>query len=87
MIQEMGTIKEQIRQFVLEDLAQRKGVTHFEDEESLIRNGVVDSLGIFRIVAFLENTFRIRIGDEEITHDKFGSLLAIERFVISHLEE
>ncbi len=77
--------KEQIREFILQNLAQGKGVTQLSDDDSLMQNGVVDSLGIFRLVAFLENTFRLRISDEEITHDNFQSVDAIEQFVNAHL--
>lgn len=84
MPHEPGT-REQIREFILQNLAQGKGVTQLTDDESLMQNGVVDSLGIFRLVAFLEDTFRLRISDEEITHDNFQSIDAIEQFVNAHL--
>ena len=38
-------------------------------------------MGIFRLVAFLEETFNVRVGDEEITHDNLESIDAIERLV------
>jgi acyl carrier protein len=78
-------IKERIRQFVLEDLAYRKGITDFTDDESLIQEGVVDSLGIFRIVSFVEENFRIRVRDDEINAENFQTIGDMERFVISHL--
>lgn len=79
-------IKEEIREYVLEDLAQRKGITDFADDEVLIP-GVVDSLGIFRLVSFFEDRFRIRIADEEITAENFLSIVAMENFVLSHTEK
>lgn len=82
MTEQLGSIKEQIRQFVLET-AQRKGVTELADDESLTESGVIDSLAIFRLVAFLEDTFSVRIADEEILHENFQSIEGIERFVIA----
>jgi len=76
-------IREEIRRFVLEDLARRKGITDFADDELLVP-GVVDSLGIFRLVSFFEEHFRIRIADEEITAENFQSITVMERFVVSH---
>jgi acyl carrier protein len=84
MTQETAAMKEQIRQFVLESLAKSKGVNSLGDAESLVENGVLDSLGIFRLVAFLEDAFRVRIADEEITHENFQSIDAIEQFVLAH---
>ena len=70
-----------IREFVLDRLAPTSGRTHINDEDDLIDSGVIDSLGIFQLVAFLEERFGIAIGDEEITPENFGSIVAIERLV------
>ncbi len=80
---QLASARAQIREFVLEHLAPGRGVTNLADEESLVRNGVVDSLGLFRLVAFLEDTFRVRIADEEISYENFQSIDGIERFVIA----
>jgi acyl carrier protein len=80
----MEEIKDKVREFVL-DAAQRKGLDNVTDEESLTENGVIDSLGIFRLVSFLEDNFGIRIADEEIVNDNFRSVVAIESFVADKL--
>jgi acyl carrier protein len=77
------TVKDQVRQFVNEELAAAKGIRSVGDDESLIENGVVDSLGIFRLVTFLEENFRVKIGDEEISADNLQSVNMIEQFVLS----
>jgi len=82
----MEEIKEKVREFVL-DAAQRKGLESVTDDESLTENGVIDSLAIFRLVSFLEDNFEIRIADEEIVSDNFGSITAIEGFVAAKLSK
>ena len=77
------TAKDQIRQFVREELASAKGITLVSDDQSLIENGVVDSLGIFRLVTFLEETFGVKIGDEEISAENLQSVDIIEQLVLS----
>jgi acyl carrier protein len=72
-----------IRDFVLDRLAPASGRSDIADDDDLIDSGVIDSLGIFQLVAFLEETFGIAIGDEEITPENFGSVAAIERLVAS----
>jgi acyl carrier protein len=83
-MEQTGTTKEQIRQFILES-AQRKGVAALGDDESLSQNGVMDSLVIFRLVSFLEDTFNIRVADEEIVDENFQTISGIEKFVESKL--
>lgn len=78
------SIKDQIRHWVVET-AERKGVEFTSDDESLTANGVIDSLAIFRLVSFLEETFQLRVADEEIVNDNFKSVNDIERFVTSKM--
>jgi len=80
------TAKDQIRQFVT-DIAQRKGLDVVTDDESLTSNGVIDSLGIFKLVSFLEDTFRLKVADDEITNENFESINEIDRFVVTRLEK
>ena len=70
-----------IREFVIDRLAPTSGLADVRDEDDLIDSGVIDSLGIYQLVAFLEERFGIAIGDEEITPENFGSVMAIERLV------
>ena len=77
------TIKDQVRQFIREELAAAKGIATFTDSESLTDNGIIDSLGIFRLVTFLEENFGVRVGDEEISADNLQSVDKIEALVIT----
>ena len=81
---ESGQVKDRIREYVLEEFAKTKGIMQITDQEILTKNGVIDSMGIFRLVSFLEDEFNVRVGDEEITHDNLESIDAIERLVIAN---
>jgi acyl carrier protein len=76
--------KARIREFVMEE-AQGKGITSVGDQDSLTETGIVDSLGIFRLVSFLEDNFGVRIGDEEIVNENFQTISDIEQFVAAKL--
>jgi acyl carrier protein len=80
---EAAEVKQQIRDYVVEEFAKSKGINQVSDDEVLTKNGIIDSMGIFRLVAFLEETFNVRIGDEEITHDNLESIDAIEKLVLA----
>jgi len=81
----MDDIRSKVREFVVE-AAQRQGLGTVTDEESLTEKGVIDSLAIFRLVSFLEDSFGIRIADEEIVNESFQSVNAIENFVATKLK-
>ena len=77
------TIKDQVRQFIREELASAKGITTFSDDESLMENGIIDSLGVFRLVTFMEENLGVRVGDEEISAENLESVNKIEQLVLS----
>jgi acyl carrier protein len=70
-----------IREFVVERLAPASGRTQLAGDEDLIDSGVLDSLGVFQLVAFLEERYGIGIADTDITPENFGTLDRIERLV------
>jgi acyl carrier protein len=78
-----SSLKDQIREFIMENLAHAKGIASFTDDESLMESGVIDSLGIFRLVSFLEEELRVRVGDEEINAETLKSVNSIEQLVLS----
>ena len=50
-------------------------------EDSLIDSGIVNSMGLIRIVNFIEQQTGIRIPDTMITPDNFETIGAIEQTV------
>jgi acyl carrier protein len=81
-IDQSASVRDQIREFV-QDLANAKGISSFTDQDALLDSGILDSLSIFRLVAFLEETFRVKIGDQEITNENLKSVEIIEELVLS----
>jgi len=43
-------------------------------DKSLVELGYIDSFGIVDLVTYLENKWKIKIENEEITKDQFGSI-------------
>lgn len=52
-----------------------------DDGTSLLDSGVIDSLGVLDIVSFLEESFGVKVEDEELTPQNFESVGALARFV------
>lgn len=77
-------VKEKVRAFVLEYAAGR-GLTEVKDDEPLLTNNVIDSVGAFRMIAFLEETFPLTIEDTDMVPENFQTLNNVERFVAGKL--
>jgi acyl carrier protein len=69
--------RENIRNFIKKNLAKKPEHLEIGDQENIIGNGMVDSLGLIKIVNYLEESFSIRLKDEDITPDNFESIESI----------
>jgi acyl carrier protein len=73
-----------IRSFILDSfpLARKRGI---RDVDPLLGNGIIDSLGILEVVAFVEQEFGITVADEDLVPESFESIASITRFVSDKL--
>ena len=69
-----------IREFVLRQfpLAKKRQI---QDNEHLLENGIVDSLGVLDVVTFLEEKFHIKVLDEDLVPENFKDIETLTRFV------
>ena len=51
------------------------------EDKSLVQLGYLDSFGLIELIEFIENKFKIKINDSEITPEVFGSLGKISNLV------
>lgn len=74
------SIGARVREFILRQfpLARKRSI---QDEDPLLGNGVLDSLGVLEVVAFVETEFGIQVADEELVPESFQSIASITRFV------
>ena len=66
---------------MLESLARREGIMNFADGDSLLENGVITSIGIYRLVMFFEENFHIHVPDDDLVPDHFRTITHMGRYV------
>jgi acyl carrier protein len=75
-----------IREFINTELLYRED-QRIDPTVDLIESGVIDSMALLRLTAFLEEHYGIEIPDEDIVADNFRSLGSMEAFVASHMKK
>ncbi|MCP4416120.1 MAG: acyl carrier protein [Chloroflexi bacterium] len=76
----MMSVKEQIRAFIAENFLFNPVTPgngdgfDLSDDASFLDEGVVDSTGTLELVMFVEDTFGIVVGDNEIEPENFDSV-------------
>jgi acyl carrier protein len=81
----MSAISELIRDNIIATRPPEKHGVDFSDTSSLVDSGILDSVGVFTLVAFLEQHFGIQIRDEELVWKNFESVAAIAQLMESKL--
>jgi acyl carrier protein len=64
-------------------LYMRPGFT-LGDQDRLLERGVIDSMGVMELLAFLRTEFGVVVADEDITESNLGTLADISRYVVMH---
>ena len=69
------------RDWVREHFLYMRPEWRLEIDDQLLRNGVIDSIGVVELVAWLTDAFAITVDEAEYTEHNLGSLGAIAAFV------
>ena len=75
------TILQDIEKFLLTEIAGDLGKQSLDPDEDLLEQRIIDSMGILKLVVFLEETHGIKVMDEDVVPENFQSLNSIVRFV------
>ncbi len=65
-------MKEKIKNFIIENFL--FGERGLEDDEFLFESGIIDSLGLIKLLAFIDETFKVSIEMSEIDIENFKTL-------------
>jgi len=75
---EQANIKEIVREFISSSI----NFANWKDDENLFETGLVNSLFAVQLMTFIEKTFAIEVGPEDLDIENFKSLNAMTVFVL-----
>ena len=70
-----------LRGFIVNELHWKGNREQLTPDYQLIENHVLDSLGLFTLVAFVEEQFGVEVRDEELVPENFGTIGAITKLI------
>ena len=76
-------INAQIRDFIAHSLLFSDNGFGYDDNDSFLQEGIVDSVGVMDLVSFVEETFAVTVDDHEIIPDNFDSVNKLAHYVRS----
>ncbi len=75
------SIKQKVRQFILSNYLFTDDDAMLPDTESLMQSGAMDSTGILELIMFIEETFGIKVADEEMIPANLDSVQNVVAFI------
>ena len=73
--------KNALMQYVQNEFVRKRGGNIKEDED-LLSSGLIDSLGILKLVSFMEEEFAMEIPSEDVVYENFHSIESISRYLM-----
>lgn len=79
-------IRAEIEHFVLNNLLIGNNKTKIDPDESLIADGIIDSLALLQLIAFIEEQFAITVEDDEVVPENFQTINMMSSLVERKLQ-
>jgi acyl carrier protein len=71
-----------VKEYIAQEIM--RGRNHqLNPTDDLLAVGILDSLGILQLVAFMEEKFGVKVPDEDVVYENFHSISAISSYVES----
>mgnify|MGYP000574537009 CR=1 FL=1 len=67
--------------YIQNDLLSGQGDLQLTADEDLLTTGLIDSLGIMKLLAFLEEQFNVKVPAEDMTIENFMTVELMENYM------
>jgi acyl carrier protein len=74
-----------IAEYIVKQFMPDKPDAALADDLQLFEQGIIDSLGIFVLIAFLEQRFAVKIAPEDVILENFDTPHSIKQLVVAKL--
>ncbi len=75
-------MKQKLVDFLYDD-SLKEEFDHLDYDDSLLELGIVDSVKMLDLIAFIEDTFQIKVDEEDLYPENFDSINAIVEYIES----
>lgn len=72
--------KAAIAEYIKNEIMRNKNA-RLDNSEDLLSAGILDSLAILQLVAYIEKAFSIQVPDEDVVYDNFKSVDALGAYL------
>lgn len=75
-------MRDALRRYLEEEILESGDDGTLGDDDDLLLSGLVDSIGLMRLIGFIEESTALRIPPEDVTIERFRSIASIADYVV-----
>lgn len=77
--------KEALTTFIVKEIINED--TKLENNEQLLEAGIIDSFGIIKLIAFIEEEFGIKLNNDDLMPENFNNIQTISEMISTKQKE
>jgi acyl carrier protein len=77
----MSDLKGKIKEFIVENFLFGEGGEDLKDSDSFLEKGIIDSTGVLELVEWIEESFEIKVEDEELIPENLDSIENLAAYI------
>ena len=74
-------IRKELRHFINSNFMVGEALRNFSDSDSFLRRGIIDSMGVVELLAFVQKQYGIKVAPAEVLLNNFDSLENLDRYI------
>jgi acyl carrier protein len=75
------SVMTELQDFILDEMTPGRAIVAIEPDDDLLARGIVDSLGVTQLLAFLRERYDVAVGAEDLVPANFHNVRAIEALI------
>jgi len=75
------SIEMQIKDYIARNLLFSDNGFPYSEDASFLEEGIVDSIGVMELVAFVEENFSVKVDDLDVTPENFDSVSRMAAYI------
>lgn len=73
-----------IKQFLIDEFLPDVSAAELDVDHDMLSDGVIDSLGVLKLIAWIEERFGLTVSDTELDPDNFRTVTSIDTFIANN---
>lgn len=74
-------VERRVREYVVNELLYDREIAALGDDDSLLGPGLLDSVGVLRLVAWIEEEFGVQVPDEDVVPENLETVARLAALV------